>query len=112
MAFPCPTMSANRQSQLCRQERSMVTKILVAFSMKVWVILSDRPPGLPEVVAEDSRNLKGIVGVKESSNCGLVINCSSGDGVDSVALPPLYFPSGKETHQSPGESSSQTYTEK
>lgn len=37
----------------------MVTKRL---SMRVWVMLSDKTPGLAEVVAEDTRNLKGVVG--------------------------------------------------
>lgn len=84
----------------------MATKRLDASWMRVSLMLPDKPPGLAEVVAEDTRNLKEAVRVKESGNCGLEINCSSGDGVDSVNLPPLYFPSGKEAHQNPGESSS------
>lgn len=59
MVLPCPTVNGNLQTELCRPEKSMVTKRL---SMRVWVMLSDKTPGLAEVVAEDTRNLKGVVG--------------------------------------------------
>lgn len=58
------------------------------------------------MAAEDTRNLKGVAEMKESRNCGLEINCSSGIGIDLVNLPPSYFPLGEEAHQNPGESSS------
>lgn len=62
VVLPCPTVNGNRQTELCRPEKSMVTKRLGVSSMRVWVMLSDKTPGLAEVVAEDTRNLKGVVG--------------------------------------------------